>query len=784
MDFTYKFEKLKNGIELFDVKDPSTLTSMLIVVIKRGSKDDPVAYGGTYHYMEHMLGSYFEYSKYGTNYDHLSMMNGSTVSTYLHIYKRFLFTESTLDTLIDNLCVFISTSKLNKNILENEKWMVNNETTSKLYEHPLMNIFFIFEQLQTGRLSSTFGRVGSLNEQALMTCKRSLTGDDYCIFLVNVPSSSVRRQRSELSRLHFKQEMKSSNASEENRLEMSALKSPIYTNRIVGKNLLLINSTYNLTCMIFPTVEPSVLLYMQCTGNDIYEFTYNCRPYVVQNYNDSLIIYTSEINSIVYTDDDLVRMYTEVYIQFLYKIYKAPISDSIIFFVYFYSNIVTNPIYFDLMKSYKLHDNINKQVYNMHEQRVVLSSTSITEMIGNGKTTSAASSHRLLQYMDTFVETFEPRFPLSIDFVLARMTNKLSSSLSTFDNYNQDTGLYYSLVPYTKQINIDLHRLSSSLNSDLLLTINIDYKSGIIYSNTMSNTNRTTYLCIELDINSSNSYGYGFLVFYFLSGCMPYYYTLYDDRKMIMNCTYQNEKRVIESNLNELRYSDLYNLALKLKSNNYDIMNSKNMFFYLILSYLNRLDMHRLEKRGRAYIFNSDMNTFHLHLLNYSKMISTEVPVNMKFLDKKEVSTTAKLNLDISLLMQLKRDYLVIYNECDDIILGQIFIQYIYSLMQKLSRMRRIYTSNMRTGFNTHFYLILLNVQVKNLRDEILNLYDMLDDKLEGVDFDIDVNVILINIIKLMLYNNMSKFRSQFDVYSIDVMREFIDIQMNKLRVM
>mgnify|MGYP002137387633 FL=1 len=124
MDFTYTFEKLKNGIELFNIKDSNKLISTLVVAIKRGASDDPISYGGTHHYIEHMLGSYFEYSKYGSNYDHLSMMNGSTISSFLHIYKRFLFDESVINSLIDNICIFIESDRLDKNILENEKWMV------------------------------------------------------------------------------------------------------------------------------------------------------------------------------------------------------------------------------------------------------------------------------------------------------------------------------------------------------------------------------------------------------------------------------------------------------------------------------------------------------------------------------------------------------------------------------------------------------------------------------------------------------------------------------------
>ena len=101
--------------------------------------------------------------------------------------------------------------------------------------------------------------------------------------------------------------------------------------------------------------------------------------------------------------------------------------------------------------------------------------------------------------------------------------------------------------------------------------------------------------------------------------------------------------------------------------------------------------------------------------------------------------------------------------------------------MQKLSKMRRIYMSNIRSGVDGDFYIILLNVQIKNIRSEILDLYDSLEDKLE--DFDIDISVILINIIKLMLYYNMNKFRSQFDIYSSDMLKEFIDLQMKKMRI-
>lgn len=759
MDFTYKFDKLKNGIEVFDIQDPSKIVSLLVVVIKRGSSHDPHAYGGTYHYMEHMLGSYFEYSKYGSNYDHLSMMNGSTLTNYLHIYKRFLFDESVLNSLVDNLCLFISSRDLNKNILENEKWMVNNETTSKLYDYPMMNIFFIYEQMQTGRQYSTFGKINSLSEQAVIELKKTLTGNDYCIFFVNIPKSSVMRQIRSLSKLKF----------EIYKCKNSFLEVPQNINRIIGKNILSINSTYNLSCLILPRVEPAMLLYMQCTGNDIYEFSYLNKPFVVQNYNDSLVIYTNEINSIAYSNDDLIKIYLEAYIQFLYKIYRAPIYESVLFFVHFYSSIVTNPIYNDFLKEFKLIKSVNNPVYDVSVYELYRRCTdrvNISEMLGSGPTSVYNS---IFKKMDSFIESFEPKFPSSIDFVLARMIN---SPINNFDRFNEDTGLYYSLVPYLKSINIDLMKLSSSLSPDLVLTVNIDYSSGIIYSNVLSYTNRTTYLCVELDI--SDSYGYGFLVFYYLSGCMPYYYTIYDDLKMIMNCTYQSEKNIIEGNLREIRYSDLYDLAVKLKSGNYDIMNSKNCFFYLVVTYLKKIDMPKLQSKGSAKVFYK--NKFRTHVMNYSKLVSTEVPVHMS-----KIASNTKI--DINGLVSMKKDCLLIFNECDDIILANIFIQYIYALMQRLSRMRRIYMSNIRAGFDNGFYVILLNAQVKDLRQEIVNLYDVLNDKLEDVNFDVDINVILINVIKLMIYYNISKFRSQTDVYSTELLREFIDIQMSKIRL-
>lgn len=761
MDFTYNLEILKNGIEVFDIQDPSTLSSMLIVVIKRGSTHDPVAYGGTYHYMEHILGSYFEYSRYGSNYDHLSMMNGSTVSTYLHIYKRFLYDESVLNSLIDNLCLFMSTPELDSHILENEKWMVNNETTSKLYDYPIMNIFFILEQLQTGRLSSTFGRIHSLNEHALAELKRTFRGSDYSIFLINIPSSSTHRQKKSLSNLKFRPVENVD----------KSLNSPTETYRIFGKNVLKINSTYNVSCMVFPRIEPAVLLYMQCTGNDIYEFTWENKPFVVQNYNDTLVIYTSDINSVSYSDDDLVRIYTQAFIQFLYKIYKAPVVENVLFFVHFYAALATNPIYNNLAKKMKMTKHISKIAYDdklYDNYRKCVDTLGILDVLGEGTRHSS-----LIEKMDEFIEEFEPRFPSKIDFVLARMVN--SSCIVPFDRYNEDTSMYYSFVPYEKYVNIDLHRLSFTMSSDLMLTINIDYASGIIYSNTLSYTNRTTYLCIELDMSmSSSSVGYGFFIFYFLSGCMPTLYTLYDDKKMILNCTYQSEKTIIESNLREVRYSDIFNLVSKLRSGHYDLMNSKNSFFYLVVTYLNKINMNKLYEKRDARIFTG-RNTFKMHLMNYSKMVSTEIPVRMS-------RVISRNKVDIKAIIALKKDYILIYNECDDIILSQIFIQYIYALMYRLSRMRRIYMSNMRAGFDNNYYIILLNVQVKNIRNEMLRVYDMLQDKFAGVDFDVDVNSMLINVIKLMLYYNMSKFRSQFDMYSTEILREFIDLQMTKLR--
>lgn len=758
MDFECEFEKLQNGIETFNIKDPSEFTSRLVVAIKRGSNDDPVVYGGSYHYLEHMLGSYFEYSKYGSNYDHLSMMNGTTLSTYLFIYKRFIFDESTINTLVDNLCKFIRVPEMDKNILENEKWMVNNETTSKLYDYPLMNLLSIFEQIQTGRPVSTHGRLHSLNEQVLNELKRILVGADYVIFFVNIPDSSVKRQCRELNKIKFNKYKSTISES---------LSTPINVKTVRGKNILLVNSIYNVSCMIITNVEPAILLYMQCTGNDVFEVIWNNRPFAFQTYNDILICYTSEMSLLSQNDDDILKIYTEAYIQFLYKLLKASISESVMFFINFYLNIVTNPIYYNLVQKFKLSSSINKSVYKteIYEDRKCKFTTNISEMIGDG----TKKKSKIVEYMDMFIETFEPKFPTDIDFVLARMTNAPNS----FDKYNTDTNMYYSFSKYNKKLNVDIHKLSITMNSDLLLTINIDYNTGIIYSNAIVYNSRTTFLCIELDL--SDQLDIGFLIFYNLAGCMPYYYTVFDNKKMIMSCTYQSEKNIIESNLREMRYSDIYQLALKIQSGNYDIMNSKNTFFYLITTCMQKINLNKIFEKQNEKIFNV-RNRFSVHILNYSKLVTTEIPVKMS-------PMLSRNKLDIKSLKLLKHDYLLIYNECDDIILTQIFIQYIYTLLHKLSRKRRIYMGNVRVGFDSGFYIILINVQVKNIKDEIIQLYDSLNDKLTDVGFDVDVGSIIVNIIKLMLYYNMEHFRSQFDIYSLDVIKEFIENQIHNMRI-
>jgi secreted Zn-dependent insulinase-like peptidase len=54
-----------NGISVYEIESNKLIYSTIIVTIYKGINDDPLLYGGTYHYLEHILGAYFEYNKYG-----------------------------------------------------------------------------------------------------------------------------------------------------------------------------------------------------------------------------------------------------------------------------------------------------------------------------------------------------------------------------------------------------------------------------------------------------------------------------------------------------------------------------------------------------------------------------------------------------------------------------------------------------------------------------------------------------------------------------------------------
>lgn len=756
----YESIKLSNGIRVTSINDVNSSMSMIVVVIYRGSNDDPMLYGGTHHYMEHILGSYFEYSKYGSNYDHLTMMNGSTLTNYMHIYKRYSYSDEITDMLCSNIINFIKTTELNKNILDNEKWMVNNETTSKLYDHPIMNILFIYEQIETERIFSTFGKLNSLNEDVLMELKSKLKGEDYCIYLINIPDKSVKKQINKFSKIQFPLKVRESG------LELKYPKN----NVLSGKHILQIKSIISIHCLIISNPDPMLLLYLLITGNETYEMKYCDKSFVIQIYQDTIVIYLSDIYILNMETDLLVKMYLEVYIKFITTIEMLEVDNDIIHLIHFYSNLISNSKYKPLLTKMSSKNIIKKKLIENLKDDINETDKYLSKKIKEKDDIIMnynPPNINAIKLMNDFIYTFKMQTPTKVDFILAKMSNG-----NVFvDRHNHDTNLYYSIKPYPKILNVNYLELKNSMNNEMILKLKIDYDTSTIYSNMMTSNTRSVYLCIEI----YNDVSYGYFIFYILSGCMPYYYTLYDNKKMIMNCMYQSEKKIIEDNLKSIKYNDLYNLIVKLRSGEYDIMNNRNTFFYLVHYYLNKVDLNMLYKRKQEYVLSDRM--FNVSLYNYSRLVKTfteSIPIN------KGINSKEQYNILNSIYF--KDEYIIIKNKCSDVILSQIFLQYMFTLLIRMRNIRRLYMVNFRSSFNFDYYLIMIHAQVQNIRKDIIETYEKLEDKIDDIFFNVNYNMLILNIIKLLLYYNISKFTSQVDINNFKMIKEFIHIEMMKLK--
>jgi hypothetical protein len=699
-----------NGISVYEIESNKLIYSTIIVTIYKGINDDPLLYGGTYHYLEHILGAYFEYNKYGSSYNHLTNMNGSTLNNYLHIYKHFIYDNDTCNYIMDNIINFISLNSLeefDQNIIDNEKWMVNNETTSKLYDHFLINIFFIYEQIKTGRIYSTFGRNISLDKNVLLDCKRALKCKDYCIYLVNIPSKICNKYKTKLSKIELK--------SKKIKYEIPIVKT------LEGKYILNIKSIHKTMGLILMNLDKELLMYMNISNNDVNYIEYNDIIYTIYVYQDFVYITLSDIFKITNNIQESIKEFIEVFIYFLYISFPMNIDINPISIMHFNSYVKTIP-----ELSYLNKKNLYESFFN-------------------------------------FKLNFKPKNYNKFDFILVNT----SDDIVDVDQYNSDCNLYFKLTKYTNDVKINLNNIISFINKTNKVEICIDFEKNMIYTNMLTTTNRNVYLLIE---NNDDDI-YGFFAFFIISNCMPYYYIFYNHSKLILNCMFQYEQNIIESNLKSITYRDIYNLIKQLNTNMYDYMNTKNNFFFLINYYLDQVDLTHIYNMEYTKVIG---NNYKLTVLNNSKLLVNQFPsLNNKFEhDYKIYNILRTINFD--------NKYVVIKSKTNDILLSSIFIQYMYELLNKIKSLRKIYMCNFKSSIGNDYYLILIYAQVNDLKQIIIDTYNTFDDIFEDINYNININVIFIILIKLMIFYNIKTFKSKIDLSNLENIKMYIKKEMDK----
>lgn len=533
MTFNIKLHKLKNKISIYEINTGAVNDSMIIVNIYKGINDDPILNGGTYHYLEHMLGAYFEINTYGSFYDHLLNINGTTISNYLHIFKKFKFDTNICEMLLNNIISFITCTSFDNDIMENEKWMVNNEITSKLYETYLLNIFFIYEQIKTNRIYSTFGSNKSLDKEVLMNCKLNLRGSDYAIYFVNLQQKIVNKYINKFSNITFPKNKKY--------FEIPLIK------KMKGKYILNIKDLKKNMGIILMNIDCELLMYLNIALNDYNLIEYNGMLYSIYVYHDFIYISLNDIFNISLDINTSITTFIEVFIYFLQIAFPMEIEV--------------------------------KPITIMHFNSIVHTTPELTYLRNNN----------ILDAFNKFKSQFIPKQYNKFDFIFVN----ISHDIIDVDSYNADCNLYYKLSPYKFDILINIDNIITSINKLNSFEINIDYIKYTINANIFTSNDKSVFLIIES--NNSNCI-YIFFVYFILSNTMPFYFSFFNHCKFVINCMFQYEQVIIEDNIKLITYRDIYNLIVELQTNSYDYMNNKNNFFFLIKYYLDKVDINYVYK--------------------------------------------------------------------------------------------------------------------------------------------------------------------------------------------
>lgn len=562
----YSTVKLQNGIKLTFIESDEELYSSVTTVILRGSEHNPRGCEGTYHYMEHMLGTAFERNTYGGFYKHIGMTDGMTVNKFFFIRRLFLHTDKEFKHVIDEIVHFFETKTFDRHILENERWMVHNECTSKIMESHVLKMYTIMEEMLTGRKHTSFGSNLTLDEECMINEKLSLRGNEVHIFIVNVPRKEIEKYVSRIGNIKM------------------STKRP-KTDQLVplineGKYVINVQSEEWFSMFLILNPDPLLILYLLFTVNYSNVIEYKNKTYYVSEYNYKYIkIFNTGINYMNLNSSEVIHEYIEVYIYFLSVLFPMQTYITTNNLISFVSIIESDDIYMRM--------------------RPMLKQAS--------------------KFASEFVDSFTPKIPNKIHFVYGQMDNM---SASSYDNYNIDIKLKYKVTKYLDKVVFDIDRIVNYIDRLSYLEIHINYDYNIISTNTFLTTNRMTYLMIEIE----NIFDCGYIVFYILSKSTRYY-TIYNEQKFIINCMFNDEKTAIETNLQGITFRDVYNIGTRMRYGDTYMIDQRNNNFHMVWKALKRLDLANIYKQGHKSIVGFN---YKVRIMNCSKFVEAQKTTVMR----------------------------------------------------------------------------------------------------------------------------------------------------------
>lgn len=693
----FKIFKLDNGLKINSIILQNNYEKSIRLTIHKGYLDDPLIYSGSFHYLEHLLGSFF--GKYGHD-NFLNGLGGLTTYDYLYIVKDIGPIDD-IRTLLLSLKNYLLTESFDLKMMNNEKLLVHNEHLNKLDKFFGAKVQSIFEQIKFNKLHSSFGSLKSLNDKVVEQIKQSLTLKDYMISFINLSEVEIKKY----SKI------------------FENIKLPKYNFNYVKKENISVSGKYLIK--IYSHIK-YYTLFLNNMDEDFVKLILYAKPgfkfkgviyYIHAFDNNSLFIYNIGLTLLNETIEDELTLYLDAFVYYINNLLHR-------------NEIISSLTYIDLIDYYYYTENKNGDLYK-----------SLINFIQNTKIPVFKFNNFMFFANDESDE------------------NKLQ--------YNIDSNLYYRIYDYNSKVKINYKDLRSFGNITFKnLKIFIDYKQNRIYSNYFLDHLNNVFL--KINIQSTDPIT--FFVFFLLSDRIKTFYSNYNFNTFVINSYNEQTTDILKTYINEITYKSIFGLINNIKSELVE-KNNRNNLFFLIDRYIKEIDIQSLTKKAK----NENAKVIKDYLVKFEVFELSRYILKLNELDCSTKYEDIQYYYEFENYIADQNKYHIIKGKSDNIIISFIYLQFIYYIMDHLIRIRRIYSYLITTSIGFDYYIIILNVPVPNLINILQNEINKMDDLFDRIGFIVDLNIIVNNIIKIMLFNKISNFNIDIDLNDIQLIKRKVN---------